>query len=165
MTDAWKPSDFLQLVIVPALAALPMLSATPRRLLLATAMTESNIAATIQRGGGPALGYFQMEDGTHNDIFRSFLNPDPDSHYAGHPALIEALTKISSRVGAADEMAKNPIYAAAMARIFYFRAPDALPEENNLEAIWEYYKKHWNTWKGAATRQHFMLATAGVMAL
>lgn len=153
----WTPTTFRDQVIQPALLALDLYSKDAERLLLATAMTESNLTAVVQKGGGPALGYFQMEDATHNDIFKNFLA------WPEHQHLVEGLNKLSTRVGYADELAKNPQYAAAMARIHYLRNPDPLPFYLNLDAIWSYYKHWWNTEEGSATFTHFMQATKGLM--
>jgi hypothetical protein len=45
-------------------------------------------------------------------------------------------------------------YATAMARIFYSRFKEPLPKIDDVDNIWWYYKKFWNTDKGAAIKEH-----------
>jgi hypothetical protein len=39
-----------------------------------------------------------------------------------------------------------------MARIHYLRALQALPQDLNPDALWEYYKQWWNTSLGTASK-------------
>lgn len=149
------PHDFRTAVILPALLAIDAYSLNAETLLLATAMTESNLTKTHQ-DGGPALGYFQMEPATHHDLFANFLGATSRQH------LMDGLHKISDRVGYVDELENNPQYAAALARIFYLRCPGSLPDSQDLNAIYDYYKCFWNTKYGKATRDHFMAAVKGI---
>jgi hypothetical protein len=50
----------------------------------------------------------------------------------------------------------NLKYATAMARIHYLRISEPLPQFNDIEGMWNYYKQYYNTPKGAATRDQFM---------
>ena len=70
---SFSPSEFLEQVIRPALQAIDLDSLAAEQLLLATALQESDLRNTVQMGGGPALGYFQMEPATHDDIWANFL--------------------------------------------------------------------------------------------
>jgi hypothetical protein len=42
-----------------------------------------------------------------------------------------------------------------MCRIKYLRAPDALPSENDIQAMANYWKKYYNTPLGAGTPKEF----------
>src|SRR4030042_333946 len=42
-----------------------------------TALVESNLKNVKQKGGGPALGYFQMEPATRKDIIANYINYYP----------------------------------------------------------------------------------------
>jgi hypothetical protein len=68
-----KPATFLNDVIRPALQAIELDSEAAEQLLLGTAQQESDLRATVQDGGGLALGDFQMEPNTHNDIWANYL--------------------------------------------------------------------------------------------
>jgi hypothetical protein len=54
----------------------------------------------------------------------------------------------------------NPLYAAAVARVHYYRKPDPLPKktdypalEQYLHALALYWKEHYNTFKGKGTTE------------
>ena len=54
------------------------------------------------------------------------------------------------------ELEHNDNYAAAIARIVYKRAPDKLPAFNNIIAMANYWKKHYNTPLGKSTPPGYM---------
>ena len=71
------PQDFIAEVVEPGLSAIGLDSQAARELLLGTALQETGLR-NIQQVGGPALGYFQMEPATHDDIWENFLAYRPD---------------------------------------------------------------------------------------
>jgi len=76
-----NPQGFVDEVITPVLNGLGLDSGNTRapiELLLGTAIQESHLAARVQYGGGPALGLFQMEPNTHNDVWNNFLKYRPN---------------------------------------------------------------------------------------
>lgn len=149
---------FILRSVLQALAPEIPYSDAARRLLLGTAAHESGGFVYIDQvtaGGlaadqpGPAYGYFQMEAATHDDLWANFLqfrqpiaakvrlyrSPEPD----GVPQLY------------------NPFYAVATARAQYFRARPPLPAADDLPALAEYWKTHWNTPQGAGTPSQWLL--------
>jgi hypothetical protein len=58
--------------------------------------------------------------------------------------------------GTADDLTNNDPYAIAMARVHYERCPGALPDSSDLTAIWNYYKRYYNTPAGAAVQGIFV---------
>ena len=60
-------------VVRPALQEIGLWSQVAENLVLGTAVTESRLKYLKQLGKGPALGIFQMEPFTHNDIWRTHL--------------------------------------------------------------------------------------------
>jgi len=44
----------------------------------------------------------------------------------------------------------NLLYATIMARVFYLRVKEPIPEATNIPALIAFYKKFYNTEKGAA---------------
>lgn len=131
-------SHFRSLVIRPALEAIGLYSPEAAELLLGTALQESALCY-LKQINGPALGVFQMEPATHDDIHINFL-----AHR--QPLADKVLTLCPDPH--AQVMAGNMLYAAAMARIHYLRVPDALPKVGNLEGQAAYWKQHYNTPKG-----------------
>lgn len=108
-------------------------------LLLLTAATESNLGQYIrQKGGGPALGIFQMEPGTYDDIWENYIRYRED------------LGKLLSfcRMGEAHELEFNLAYAILMCRIHYLRVKENIPSANDIEGLANYWKENYNSYLG-----------------
>jgi hypothetical protein len=144
------PQEFLATVIRPTLMAIDLDSTAAEQLLLGTAMQESDLVHRRQMGDGPARGFFQMEPRTHDDIWVNFLK--------FHPELAAKITKLLTSPGAdkIEELEKNDQYACAMARAHYFRVKEALPVADDIDAIANYWKNHYNTLQGAGTAAQFI---------
>lgn len=140
--------QFLQYIIDPVLKSLALWSPSARVLLLGTAMAESRLQYIHQIGGGPALGLYQMEPATHDDIVRNYLRYKP-----ALSEIVEALSTSSLMVigRPAEEMQGNLYYATAMARVHYRRVREALPAAGDAAAMARYWKQYYNTPKGAGT--------------
>ncbi|MGI9249901.1 MAG: hypothetical protein ACR2PR_01715 [Pseudohongiellaceae bacterium] len=124
-------------------------------MLLGTAAQESHFGTYLrQLGNGPALGVFQMEPATHDDIWRNFIEYQPGIQAALDGALDGAM---AYRGGPqAERMAHDLHYAAIMCRIHYYRVPEALPAWNDVNALAAYWKEHYNTHLGAGTVEEFV---------
>ena len=145
-----RADDLRSLVIEPVLESLGLKSESAIRLLLGTAACESNLGTFLQQVGGPALGIYQMEPATHDDIHRHFL--------AYRPELRAKVLSWSVTGGAATEMTWNLAYATAMARMQYLRDDRALPPADDLEALGHTYKRVYNTHLGAGSAAGFISA-------
>lgn len=153
-------TDLVLEVIRPALRdlAAPKFKLDPRHVVPHTHEAEQLLALTCgiesgwgrhlrQRtisGPGPALGAFQMEPATHADILGNFL-ATRDS--------LERAVKATGRVRNLHErhLTYNLRYAATMTRIHYFRVPKGLPKMGDHIALGAYWKKYYNTPRGAGT--------------
>ena len=71
-------SQTLALVIRPALEKLSLWSLSAEELVLGTAIVESGLTYLKQHGDGPALGLWQVEPATHDDLYTNFLNFRPE---------------------------------------------------------------------------------------
>ena len=61
-------------IVRPAIEKIGLWSQEAEDLLIGTAAQESHLGTYLrQLGDGPALGIFQMEPATHNDIHENFL--------------------------------------------------------------------------------------------
>ena len=117
-------------------------------LVLGTGAQESAYGKyTKQIGGGPALGKFQMESETHNDIWKNFLKYKPRL-----ARLILEISGLSEPDFKALET--NDIYACAMCRVHYFRVKEPIPTTLNGYAY--YWKQYYNTPKGKGTIPEFI---------
>ena len=131
---------------------------------LCTAAIESNCGYYIKQVGGPALGIWQMEADTLHDIY--------DNCDAINNSSSELLKKIDA-LDLFDATSNNyleqglvvsPMYACAMARLKYSMDVAPLPDSENIRAVYDYYKRIYNTPDGASTYEKFKqaLITNGV---
>ena len=67
------PRQFRERVVRPTLEVLRLHSRSAENLLLGTAYQESRLRHLHQLHGGPALGLFQIEPCTHEELWRSYL--------------------------------------------------------------------------------------------
>lgn len=139
-----NPDHLLRHVIVVTLQILaqhnPRLDGkVPRALLLGTAMVESDLKH-LQQIGGPAMGLWQVEPATHDDIWTNWLAFRPDQH-----AVYGSLAAFDP---SAEQMRYNLMYGCAMARLVYWRARERLPDLDAM-SLAGYHKRHYNTHLGA----------------
>jgi len=127
-------------VIRPTLYRIGLSSPIATQLILGTAMVESRAKYLRQLGNGPALGIYQMEPFTHDDIYQNVL--------AYNKSLEERITALTVSTTAL-EMTGNMFYATAMCRVQYYRFAEALPAFNDFEGMAKYHKKYYNTVAGA----------------
>jgi hypothetical protein len=142
--------DFRRYVIQPALAALAAAgipaTQTAADLLMATAAIESGLGTWLVQEGGPALGVFQIEPPSLDDLEMMLTAPQK-----------AALGALGSSQPLIDQLAGNLVLAAAICRLFYWHIPDPLPADT-VSGLWGYYKQHYNTSLGAATEAEFLMA-------
>jgi hypothetical protein len=140
--------QFKSLIVRPALRYLNAWTESAEKLLILTCAQESLGGTYLaQAGGGPAIGAYQMEEATYNDIWVNFI--------PNRPGLTEkAIQSVCmTRKPPFMAMAHNVFYATVMARIFYLRIDDELPNSDDLEGIAKYYKVFWNSRLGKATEE------------
>lgn len=125
-----------------------------RMLLLATAAIESKCGYYIKQVGGPALGVWQMESATHDDIW---VNCDALFKSRFKLRIVRMAFK-KSPLSVHENMIVSPMYACAMARLKYSMDAEPLPDHNNLMAMYVYYKRIYNTPLGASTYAKFEAA-------
>ena len=137
-------SQTRSLVIRPALKKLRLWSPSAEELVFGTAIVESGLTYLKQHGDGPALGLWQVEPATHDDLYTNFLNYRPE--------LGNKLMELRAAGLSLDEnLATNLMYGAAVCRLCYYRKPDALPEAGDIEGQAAFWKQHYNTIFGAGT--------------
>ncbi len=131
-----NPDHLRRYIIIPTLEYLgdKYLSETAVQLLLGTALVESGLGTyLVQHNNGPAKGIYQMEMASHDSLWEHYL--------PYHPELSEKLSDLSPP----GDLVGNLRYATAMCRIKYYRFPDALPKEDDIEGIANYWKTFYNT--------------------
>lgn len=134
--------QFRNLVVRPALMELDAFSLAAERLVLGTAITESNLEYIRQLGGGPARGLFQCEPQTHDDIWENYLRFNVPLMNKLRRLMIPGMDML-------DQLYGNHFYAAAMCRIHYLRVKKSLPQPNDAFGMAAYHKKYYNSVLGA----------------
>lgn len=131
-------------------------------LLLCTAAIESNCGEYIKQINGPALGIWQMEPATHDDIWN---NCDAFVRSVFKNLISNLQIKLTAGIYH-NSMIESPMYACAMARLKYSMDPHPLPKlsgDKDLDCInfFEYYKRVYNTEFGKSTYQKWVNALEG----
>jgi len=127
-------------------------SKNARMLLLSTAAIESKCGYYIKQVGGPALGIWQMEPDTHNDIR---ANCDALHESSEFMRKIDSIDVFDFSELLEVSLIVSPIYACAMARLKYAMDTEALPDYHNMRHVYDYYKRIYNTPGGASTYEKF----------
>lgn len=136
-----------ELIIKPALNALQMYSDDAEELLVFTCACESLGGTYIKQVKGPALGIYQMEPATYTDIWENYIK------HHGNVLNLLSLNFDVHKLPLPERMIYDLRFATAMARLHYRRRKEPIPSKNNIEAIWEYYKKYYNTPLGKADKE------------
>ena len=110
-------------------------------LLLMTAAHESHAGTYIRQQQGPALGLYQMEPATEADTHENWIK---------HRKEVADYMKMFAK-GSLEWDLK---YSTIMARIYYYRQPEALP--GGVQNLAAYAKEHWNTPLGKATADDYI---------
>lgn len=151
-----NPIHLRQLIVDPVLKYLEMYSPAASNLLMGTAAQESRLGYFLMqvdahnRPQGPALGIFQMEPTTHDDIWETYLNRPDKSE------LSTRMRTEFSYIPDPERMIWDMKYATAMARLKYWRDPEPLPQAGDIEGLAHIYKRVFNSPQGKATVQEFV---------
>jgi hypothetical protein len=149
-------ADLQTLVIRPALLAIGLHSGAAERLLVGTAATESTVGEVtrLRQTVGPALGIFQIEPATHQDVWRNYLAFRPELAARVRslcpPEFVQAhgVPEDAALIGCLP-------YAAAIARLVYGRAKPPLPAADDVRGLAEYWVRWYNR-GGKGTVDKFM---------
>ena len=140
-------------IIKLALQNLDLDSEDARSLVYRTGKAESGYKTLQQYGGGPALGFFQMEPNTALDIWNNYV--------MYRPKYRDKLYSLGFDDGTLEFcLLSNIGLQAAFCRLHYRRVPSALPAGDNLEGQARYWKKYYNSDLGKGTVKHFMEANS-----
>jgi hypothetical protein len=143
-------SQFRAKVVEPALGYLGLPGGEAAiRLVLGTAAHESGGFRYLAQEKGPALGPFQIEPATLDDLHQTYLIRRPDI-----AAKLNAL--LAQYPPRSAQLASNLIYSAAVCRVLYYRAPDPLPAADDVDGLAKYWKRFFNTDEGAGTVAEFV---------
>ena len=146
-------SKSIKKIIKLALQHLDLDSEDARNLIYRTGKAESGYKTLQQYGGGPALGFFQMEPNTALDIWNNYV--------MYRPKYRDKLYSLGFDDGTLEFcLLSNIGLQAAFCRLHYRRVPSALPSMDNLENQAKYWKKYYISDLGKGTVKHFMEANS-----
>lgn len=138
-------------VVKVALQHIGLYSKAAENLIMGTGAQESHLEY-LKQIKGPAIGLFQMEPNTYNDIWDNYLKYKPE--------LANNLRSLAGvkpgNVPHVNMMIGNLYYAAAMCRVYYLRIKAALPDADDVEGMAAYWKKYYNTHLGKGTEEQFV---------
>ena len=137
----------LRSLIQSTLTPIGLYSRDAEELLMATAANESHLGEYRRQVNGPAIGIFQEEPEDFRDIDENFL--------AYREPLLHRIDTLS-RSCTVEDLENNDRYAIAICRVHYLRAPEPIPSADDLEGIWNFYKRRYNSADGAANERAFM---------
>ncbi len=149
------PDQFLTYVVRPSLDSIGLWSEAAERLLLGTAITESELTWLRQREDGPARGVYQIEPATHDDIWANYL--------AYRDGLANRVARLAGQRPRHEQLTWNLGYATAIARLVFYRRPEPLPQADDLAGLARYWKAHFNTALGAGSAEDFLTRAGSVL--
>lgn len=138
--------QFRQYVLMPSLSLLQLYSKDAEELLVFTCAVESEGGTYVHQINGPAVGIYQCEPNTHNDLWRNFIIHR--NNFVTQLAMNFSIPKIPD----ISKLVTDMMYSTAICRLHYFRVKEHLPLADDLDAIWLYYKLYYNSSKGKATK-------------
>lgn len=144
--------QFARHVVEPVLQCVPeYYSRAAVQLILGTAAVESRFHYVAQLGRGPALGLYQCEPHTHDDIWDNYLIYNPQYR-------IPILQYVTTDIPKQEQLVWNLAYATLVARTHYKRVSAKLPEYNDVVGQAAYWKQYYNTHLGAGTAHKYIEA-------
>lgn len=124
-------------------------------LLMMIAAHESLMGKYLCQVNGPALGVFQMEPFTHDDLYRTYISKNQEIDFAVSKFLPSQYSLVNKGTHA-ELLATDLRYATVLARVFFMRFKEPIPADDIGKA--EYAKKYWNTELGKATVNDYFKA-------
>ena len=144
-------------IVIPTHDELGLLGASANHLSLGTCAKESELGRyDHQIGGGPALGWWQIEPTTNklvldwlfknrHDLFEIVINIRGRTHAPG--VISPDINKVALQY--------NPQYGCAIARCLYLSIPSPLPAADDVIGMAHYWKDYYNR-GGKGTVEEFV---------
>ena len=138
-------------IIIWALKEMDLYSFDAADLVYKTGMAETGYRHLKQMGGGPAIGFWQIEPATLIDIM--------DNYVKYRPELEKGLKSLGfDRSDMETRVMSNIALQAVFCRLKYKRDKYALPLIGDLLGQAKYWKRVYNSHLGKGTIEHFMEA-------
>jgi hypothetical protein len=143
-----KPAHLRKHVIIPTLNYLGLRDPDAEDLLVGVACAETNCGDYLsQLMDGPALGIYQCEPASLYETMQYLLTR--------RTTLYQKVMSLSiPELSIEDNVRGNLFFATAIARCFFLRFPEPIPQTAEGKAA--YWKKYYNTNLGAGTIDGFL---------
>lgn len=141
-------SQFRSFIVEPVLSLLRNYSKNAEELLVFTCAAESLGGTYLHQVKGNALGIYQMEPATYTDIWVNYI------HSRSHLATLMAMHFGCNRIPQPERLIYDLHFATAMSRIHYLRVTENIPDPKDVEGLFDYYKKYYNTEKGKSKKDN-----------
>lgn len=148
----FNAKQFRELIVSPVLHALGEWTQPAEDLLVMTAAHESFGGTFLKQEGGPAMGVYQMEQGTFNDIWNRTLQDKQSPLMPLRAKIMNLCNMIHEPI--AEDMIWNLYFATAMCRVYYLRVYSPIPAD--IVEMSKYAKKYYNSELGAATSDEYL---------
>ena len=126
-------------------------------LVVRTGMAESGYRALKGYGdGNPAIGFWQIEPATMNDMIENYIN-----YRSKYKKTLISLG-MNFEKDTIMSIMSNMAVQAALCRLHYRRDKDPLPSWDDMEGQAKYWKRVYNTVEGRGTVKHFIKANKDV---
>ncbi len=125
-------------IIIPALQNTLFYSEASVNLVLLTAGCESNFGEYVRQINGPAMGIYQIEPPTYNDVMK---------YLDRRSGLLSIILKqcFYHEDPPIDSLMYDLRYSTLLARAYYYRFEESLPDKDDWEGLATYWKKYYNT--------------------
>ena len=118
-------------------------------LVMRTGYAESGYKVLKQYGGGPAIGFWQVEPVTAHDTIDNYVNY--------RKKYKDALQELGCNFENLEfSLLSNIAVQVAFCRLKYMRDPKPIPSASNIEEQAKYWKRVYNTELGKGTVEHFV---------
>lgn len=150
-------AQFRDEIIVPTLKCMSriinpaMYSSDSVKLLLGTALAESQLHYLKQVSNGPALGFYQMEPDTYADIVKYCTRKGEDFK---NKVIYCIYQEMYREMPHGEQLKYNLRLQTVFARLHYWRVEEPIPTATPLQA--RYWKKFYNTQLGKGTVAHYL---------
>lgn len=159
--------QFRTFVIQPALNAINYYNPDLEELLVAIVGHESKGGCYIHEEDGPALGIYQMEPRTHDDLWMNHILKLRfsdglkiyDNIISSNYLKVNVIRDFNGNmIGKPDSklIIYNMFYSTQMAAVFFHRVGRDLPKRNDPLQIAAFWKLYWNTPQGKGLEKDFI---------
>jgi len=132
-------NQFRTLILTPVLSKLQVYSKQAEELLVFTCAAESSGGTFLLGNKNGTMGIYNLDAAKHTDIWINFIRDK------NKLSTLLAMHFDCNRIPEPERLIHDLFYATAMTQISYLRSEEKLPEIDDVDGLWSYYKKYYNT--------------------